>query len=142
MFFFHFFHRTHVAHVCVPRGHFQQLSWTLNMVQNDAKINIKPRNMVKVLTLCTVSGTLKSLPPCSRKPQGVERASRCNCTWVSLNDPDIPCSLSRSARYTPMMRTTLVVGGPAACLLATLPARLRRLAARGAAVDVDCSKFG
>ena len=39
------------------------------------------------LTRCTRRGVLKSLPPWRRKPQGVERASRCRQTWISFGGP-------------------------------------------------------
>ena len=37
-----------------------------------------------VLTLWTVNGALKSVPPCRRKPHAVVRASRCRLTWHSV----------------------------------------------------------
>ena len=37
-----------------------------------------------VLTLWTVNGALKSVPPCRRKPHAVVRASRCRRTWHSV----------------------------------------------------------
>ena len=57
-------------------------------------------------TLWTVRGPLKSLPPCSRNPQGVLKASRCRRTLISRYGADILASVvaCEEAAYIAMLQ--------------------------------------
>ena len=58
--------------------------WNPGCITITALLEYNEGDSYLVLTLWTVKGALKSVPPCRRKPHAVVRASRCRLTWHSM----------------------------------------------------------